>query len=153
MTSMIKAQGVTHFSIPVRDLTEAEKFYQEIVGLEFRGRLGDSGMACVSVGEDNILLCETKDLPPAPTSADTGTSQVHHSFHFSRTDWEKGVRQLVDRGVTITHLEYREKGYFTGREVYFLDPSGNRLELRDPSWKPGMPKPTIEQIVAAAPAS
>ena len=149
---MIKAEGVTHFSLPVRDLAEAERFYQEIVGLEYRGRLGNSGMACVSAPGSNILLCETKDLPPAPEGGEMGTSVVHHSFHFSPEDWERGVRQLVDRGVTITHLEYREQGFFTGREVYFLDPSGNRLELRDPNWKPGMPKPSLDEIVAAAPA-
>lgn len=149
---MIKAEGVTHFSLPVRDLTEAENFYRDIVGLELRGRLGTSGMSCVGVGDTNILLCESKDLPPAPVSSESGTSIVHHSFHFSPSEWEKGVRQLVDRKVPITHLEYREKGVFTGREVYFLDPSGNRLELRDPTWTAGMPKPTIEQIASAAPA-
>jgi catechol 2,3-dioxygenase-like lactoylglutathione lyase family enzyme len=150
---MIKAEGITHFSIPVRDLTESEKFYQEIVGLEYRGRLGNSGMACVSVGDNNILLCENKDLPATAAPAVNGTSMVHHSFHLSPGDWEKGVRQLVDRGVPITHLEYREKGFFTGREIYFLDPSGNVLELRDPTWQAGMPKPTVEEIAAAAPAA
>ncbi len=149
MAAMIKAQGVTHFSIPVRDLAEAEKFYQDIVGLEYRGRLGDSGMACVGVGDTNILLCSAKNMPPPPsTDDDAGTSQVHHSFHFSPADWEQGVRQLRDHGVPITHLEYREKGVFTGREVYFLDPSGNRLELRDPTWTAGMPKPSLEEIAA-----
>lgn len=150
---MIKADGITHFSIPVRDLAESEKFYQEIVGLEYRGRLGNSGMACVGVGDNNILLCETKDLPPAASPGDAGTSQVHHSFHLAPEEWEKGVRQLVDRGVPVTHLEYREQGHFTGREIYFLDPSGNRLELRDPTWKTGMPNPTLEEITAAAPAA
>ena len=150
---MIKADGITHFSIPVRDLAESEKFYQEIVGLEYRGRLGNSGMACVGVGDNNILLCETKGLPPAAASGDDSTSQVHHSFHMAPEEWEKGVRQLVDRDVPITRLEYRGKGHFTGREIYFLDPSGNRLELRDPSWELGMPKPTLEEITAAAPAA
>ena len=31
-------------------------------------------------------------------------------------------------------------------ELYFLDPSGNMLELRDPTWKSGMPTPTYEEI-------
>ena len=33
--------------------------------------------------------------------------------------------------------------------MYFLDPSGNMLELCDPTWKPGMPTPTYEEIVSA----
>lgn len=147
---MIKVDGVTHFSLPVRDLAEAEKFYQEIVGLEYRGRL-NSAMACVSIGGTNILLCETRDMP-AIDPADARNSHVHHSFHMAPEEWEKGVRLLADRNVPISYLEYREKGYFTGREIYFLDPSGNRIEFRDPTWKPGMPKPTIEEILAATPA-
>ena len=36
---------------------------------------------------------------------------------------------------------------FTGRELYFLDPSGNLLEVRDPSWTAGMPTPSLVDIV------
>lgn len=146
---MIKAEGITHFSLPVRDLDEAEAFYRDMVGLELRGRLGNSGMSRVGVGAFDILLCKTDDLPVTDVN-DPGSSQVHQSFHMPAGEWEKGVRQLAEKGVPITHLEYREKGHFTGREVYFVDPSGNRLELRDPTWQAGMPKLTIDEIVAAA---
>jgi hypothetical protein len=44
-------------------------------------------------------------------------------------------------------IVYRARGHFTGRELYFLDPSGNMLELRDRTWKEGMPTPTFEEIV------
>ena len=44
-------------------------------------------------------------------------------------------------------IVYRAQGFFLGRELYFLDPSGNMLELRDPTWKPGMPQPTYEEII------
>jgi hypothetical protein len=40
----------------------------------------------------------------------------------------------------------RAKGCFTGRELYFHDPSGNRLEIRDPTWRKGMPEPSFEEI-------
>jgi hypothetical protein len=45
-------------------------------------------------------------------------------------------------------IVYRERGFCPGREIYFLDPTGNVLELRDPTWKPGMPTPTFEEITA-----
>src|SRR5574337_692751 len=94
--AMLRLDGVTHWSIPVNDLEEGEKFYQEVLGLEYRGRLGNSNMSCFTVGGHSIV--------------------------------------------------YREHGFFTGRELYFLDPSGNMLELRDATWKPGMPKPTFDEI-------
>ena len=43
----------------------------------------------------------------------------------------------------------RTDRFFPGRELYFLDPSGNMLEIRDPTWKPGMARPTFEEIVRA----
>ena len=39
--------------------------------------------------------------------------------------------------------------FFTGRELYFFDPSGNRLELRDPTWTEGMPEPPFAELATA----
>src|SRR4030095_10943272 len=44
---------------------------------------------------------------------------------------------------------YREHGFFTGRELYFLDPSENLLEVRDPTWKAGMATPLLAEIIGA----
>jgi catechol 2,3-dioxygenase-like lactoylglutathione lyase family enzyme len=147
---MLKIQGVTHWSIPVNDLAEAEEFYRDVLGLEYRGRLGNSGMACVRAGDHEILLTErTEKLNRTPDQ----DNRLHHSFTMATEDWEEGVKQLADNGVQMLELMYREQGFFTGRELYFLDPSGNVLEIRDPAWQTGMPKPTIEEIVAKANAS
>ena len=55
---MLKIDGVTHWSIPVNDLEESERFYRDLLGLEYRGRLGNSHMSCFHVGGHDILLCE-----------------------------------------------------------------------------------------------
>jgi hypothetical protein len=51
-----------------------------------------------------------------------------------------------EKKVDVAELYYRKGGYFPGRELYFSDPSGNRLELRDPTWKTGMPEPTFDEV-------
>jgi hypothetical protein len=51
-----------------------------------------------------------------------------------------------EKNVKIDELYYRKGGYFPGRELYFFDPSGNRLELRDPTWKAGMPEPSFDEV-------
>ena len=56
---MLKIDGVTHWSIPVNDLEESERFYRDLLGLEYRGRLGNSNMACFHVSGHDILLCES----------------------------------------------------------------------------------------------
>ena len=43
---MLKIEGVTHWSIPVNDLAESERFYQDVLGLKYEGRLGNSGRGC-----------------------------------------------------------------------------------------------------------
>ncbi len=59
----------------------------------------------------------------------------------------QACKTLSENGISIVVLEYRAQGYFTGRELYFHDPSGNRLEIRDPTWKKGMPESPYEEIV------
>jgi predicted enzyme related to lactoylglutathione lyase len=59
----LKVDGVVHWSIPVNNLEEAEKFYGEILGLEPKGRLGGSGMSCFKAGDHNILLCVRNEQP------------------------------------------------------------------------------------------
>ncbi|MBX5490824.1 MAG: VOC family protein [Chloroflexi bacterium] len=140
--------GVTHWSIPVNDLAESERFYRDVLGLEYRGRLGDSRMACFTVGGHQILLCERNEpLRRTPVQ----DNRLHHAFHLAPADWEEALRTLHRHGIRpVEPIVYREHGFFPGAEVYFLDPSGNMLELRNPEWRPGMPRPSFEEIVGAA---
>jgi len=141
---ILKMEGVTHWSIPVNNLEESEKFYGDLLGLKPLGRLGNSVMSCFNVGDHNILLCEREqpvDNPPE------GDHRVHHSFTVSPETFVQACKVFHEKKIPIVELTYRAKGYFTGTELYFFDPSGNRLELRDPTWKPGMPEPAFEEIV------
>ncbi len=142
--SMLKLDDVTHWSIPVNNLEEAEKFYQDVLGLEYRGRLGNSNMACFTIAGHSILLCQRNDPLVRTPEQD---NRLHHSFTVSPEMFEKACKLFHDQGIRIAQpIVYREQGVFLGRELYFLDPSGNMLELRDPTWKAGMPTPTYEEI-------
>ena len=141
--AILKVEGVTHWSIPVNDLAEAEEFYGELLGLTPVGRLGNNIMSCFNVGDHNILLCERPNPVDGPLKEDAG---LHHSFTVSPATFELACKVFRDRDVSIEHLTYRARGVFTGRELYFFDPSGNRLELRDPTWTEGMPQPPYEEL-------
>ena len=142
----MKIEGLTHWSIPVNNLDESEKFYRDILGLEHKGRLGNSSMACFDAGGTNLLLCERQDKIVRTPEQD---GRVHHAFTVSADDWEKAAKLFKDNGVEVEEIVYREKGFFTGRELYFLDPSGNLLEVRDPAWKAGMATPSLAEIIGA----
>ncbi len=141
---LLKIEGVTHWSIPVNNMEESEKFYGDLLGLTPRGRFINPGMACFNVGDHNILLCE-REHPVAKDAK--GEERVHHSFTVSPENFVEACKVLQEKKIPIIELLYRAKGYFTGRELYFHDPSGNRLELRDPTWRQGMPEPPYEEIV------
>ena len=141
--SVLHIEGVTHWSIPVNDLAESEEFYGELLGLAPKGRLGNNTMSCFNVGDHNILLCERSN-PVDGTEAEDGGA--HHSFTVSPEVFDRACREFHARNIRIDHLTYRARGFFTGRELYFFDPSGNRLELRDPTWTEGMPEPPFADL-------
>jgi catechol 2,3-dioxygenase-like lactoylglutathione lyase family enzyme len=142
----LNVQGVVHWSIPVNDLEESENFYGELLGLEAKGRLGNSRMSCFKAGDHYILLCARKEPLVRTPQQD---NRLHHAFRVTPEMFENGCKVFHRKGVRVAEpIVYREKGHFTGRELYFLDPSGNMLELCDPTWKAGMPTPTYEEIVA-----
>lgn len=141
---LLKVEGVTHWSIGVNDLEEAEAFYGDFLGLEPRGRLGNSPMSCFRAGDNDILLCLRDQPLPVPSPED---NRVHHSFAVSPETLIQACKLFAERNVHVDELIYRGKGFFTGRELYFFDPSGNRLELRDPTWQEGMPEPSFDEIV------
>ena len=142
----IKIEGVTHWSIPVNNIEESEKFYGELLGLDFKARLGNSIMTCFNVGDHNILLCEVAEPMEVSSDADV---RAHHSFTVSPETFDRACKVFKEENVTVVGLTYRARGVFCGREMYFLDPSGNRLELRDPTWVEGMPEPSYEELVSA----
>jgi extradiol dioxygenase family protein len=141
---MLKLDAVVPWSIPVNNLEDSEKFYGETLGLEPLGRLATSRTSCFSLGGHNILLCERKD-PIVRTVEQDG--RLHHAFDVSLEMFNKACKVFRDLGIKIHEpIDYRPGGFFIGRQLFVLDPSGNRLELRDSSWKAGMPTPSYDEI-------
>lgn len=144
---MFKISGITHWAIGVDDLEKAEGFYKDVLGLEHVGRLSGGQMSCFAVGDQKFLLCERVDPANRRPEQDF---PIHFAFELEPEEWEKAAHTLYEKDITpFEPVYYREKGYFPGRELFVVDPSGNRIELSDLTWRPGMPKPTYEQIVGA----
>jgi catechol 2,3-dioxygenase-like lactoylglutathione lyase family enzyme len=145
--AQLKLDRVTHWSIPVNDLEAAAAFYRDVLGLEYKGRLGDSGMSCFELGGHSILLCRRHEPLGRTPEQD---NRLHHAFEVTPEVFERACRLFRASGVRVVEpIVYRAHGFFPGREVYFLDPSGNMLELRDATWKPGMPTPTFDDVTRA----
>ena len=79
--------------------------------------------------------------------ADHSDEPAHHAFTVSAETLVQACKLFHQSQVPIDQLIYRAKGFFTGQELYFFVPSGNRLELRNPAWSEGMPEPSFDEIV------
>jgi catechol 2,3-dioxygenase-like lactoylglutathione lyase family enzyme len=140
----LQIESITHWSISVNNLDESDAFYGDLLGMDHIGRLGTEGMSCFGVGDHRVILCERDEPVDNIRERDP---HVHYSLTVSTETLNKACKLFAEREVEVVELMYRRKGVFIGKELYFNDPSGNRLELRDPTWKDGMPEPTYEEIV------
>jgi catechol 2,3-dioxygenase-like lactoylglutathione lyase family enzyme len=123
---MLKTQGVVHFTIPVKDLDRAEKFYTEIMGIE-RLRRNDH-MVFMRAGADCFVLTYS-EKPVDPNPGDK--HDVHHAFRVSAAEYDRAKIFLAERGVRIFKEEHRRTGTFQGRSAYFHDPDRNVIEIID----------------------
>lgn len=124
---MIKTQGVIHFSLPSSDLDRSAKFYHELLGMNVIQRT--PRMVFLKCGEDYLILA--KGNVPLKFDSDKDTP-VHHAFRVAPEDFEPAVELLRRNNVEVFNIEDRRDGVFYGRQAYFLDPDGNKLEIHDP---------------------
>jgi catechol 2,3-dioxygenase-like lactoylglutathione lyase family enzyme len=124
---MVKTQGVVHFSLPVTDLERSATFYSELMGMRIVQKA--PRMVFLKCGDDYFILAKVA----TPVKYDSPEeSPVHHAFKVAAEDFEPAVAFLKQNGVKIFHMEDRRDGVFWGRQAYFLDPDGNKLEIHDP---------------------
>jgi catechol 2,3-dioxygenase-like lactoylglutathione lyase family enzyme len=98
--SLLHVEGVTHWSIPVNNLEEAEAFYGDLLGLTLVGRLGTSRMACFTAGGHHILLCERAATVDHSFVEDP---KVHHSFTVSPETLVRACKLFRERQIRIAN--------------------------------------------------
>ena len=142
---LLKIEGVTHWSIPVNDLGESEKFYGDLLGLKPLGRLGDSGMSCFNVGDHNILLCQRAETVDKSFVED---HNVHHSFTVSPETLVQACKIFYEKKIPIDRLYYRGKGFSRAGSFIssILPATGSSCGTRLGS--PGCPSPHSKTLRA-----
>lgn len=130
---LVKSLGLVHFSIPANDVEESLTFYTDVLGMQFRGNVGQTGR-CVVCGDVNIILVGRGEPRPVEEPLLHNGSLCHQAFSVSGEDFDRAVQSLKAQGIKVDgEVEWRRTGTFTGRSIYFYDPTGNRLELNDPN--------------------
>jgi predicted enzyme related to lactoylglutathione lyase len=127
------------------DLSRSARFYEDVLGLQPVGRSGDQ--ARFAAGQVELVL-EQSGLAADGRRSRTDT----YLLVFHTDDIAAAAAELAARGVVF--LGRRIGAGEVGRTVRFLDPSGHRFCLYEPSaeslnWPSG---PTVRDILARTPA-
>ncbi len=122
-------KGVLETILYVDDLTAAEVFYHNILGLELYSRK-DGLFVFFKCGDGMLLLFE-------PNAAAKGRSVPAHGAHgpghacfaMAEANLERWKERLAKHDVTIEQDVTWPNG---AKSFYFRDPAGNSLELATP---------------------
>ncbi|HTT75227.1 MAG TPA: VOC family protein [Candidatus Binataceae bacterium] len=123
----MKLERLDHFGLDVSDLSRAERFYTQVLGLNVVARFGDQVL--MQCGDQNLAIFRVSHPPlsAADRAARIGhpLGQSHHAFRVSREDFQRARDQLAQAGMESAQpIDWGDHDC-----VYFLDPDGNLLEI------------------------
>src|SRR5258708_37705838 len=119
----MKLEQLDHFGIEVAELTRAESFYTNVLGLTVVARFGDQVL--LDCGGQNLALFEV----PRPALDSAARQSIishplgrgHHAFKVSRDDF-RGARERLAKARVESAAPLDWGGHDC---LYFLDPDGN----------------------------
>ncbi|MFA4966517.1 MAG: VOC family protein [Thermoleophilia bacterium] len=117
---------IGHVHLKVADLDRALDFYQQMLGFELTGRLGDQA-AFVSAGgyhhHIGLNTWESRGGAPPPRGA---TGLYHVAIRFpTRAALGRALRALIERRYPIDGAS----DHAVSEAIYLRDPDGNGIEL------------------------
>ncbi len=119
---MLPISGVYEVAIRVKDLSKAEPFYTEVLGLEEGLRDESRNWLFLRAGDQAGMIVLQEDRGEWPTQ--------HFAFTVEEADIERAVEQLREHGVKVNGPVYHE--WMPAKSAYFEDPDGHALELCAP---------------------
>jgi catechol 2,3-dioxygenase-like lactoylglutathione lyase family enzyme len=132
----MKLQKVYHMGIPVDNLDRAKKFYTEVLGMEYLGRVGGNpknpdafpvhGVAQeldrFRCGNDDVVLFERPRAINRDALDQDGI--FHQAFSMNWQDYDEALKTVKELGKFHRTVE-RD----SGNTIYMFDSEGNYLEL------------------------
>ncbi len=118
----MQIKGVYEVAIRVRDLSKAEAFYHDVLGLEPALRDQGGKRLFMRAGGSAGMLVLQEDKAEWPAQ--------HFAFTVSPDQIEESASELREKGVSIQGPVLHT--WMPARSVYFSDPDGNALELCAP---------------------
>ena len=122
----VRARGILHFTISVRDHIKAAEYYADLLGCEIE-RASDH-FAFMRCGDDHFVLAKMANhVSPNPPRG----TRFHHAFIVSPEDFDRAEAMVKARGIELLTPGTQNHRSFPGRHLYFHDPDGNGIEIAD----------------------
>jgi len=116
---MLPIRGVYEIAIKVKDLTQAEPFYREVLDLEVGLRDETRKWLFLRAGGEAGMVVLQEDKSDWPLQ--------HFAFTVNAADIEQAASLLRERGVEVEGPVFHQ--WMPAMSLYFEDPDGNALEL------------------------
>ncbi len=119
---MVRATGLFHATLPVRDLDRSERFWRELLGIQRHATPSyhPGKVVFLDLGNTMLHLVRYGDEAPWPDLRST---------HLAITvdDLDGALAAVKDRGLQILREPFVQPD--GARSLYFVDPDGNRVEF------------------------
>jgi catechol 2,3-dioxygenase-like lactoylglutathione lyase family enzyme len=126
---MALVDGFSHLVVQVTDLNRSEKFYHEVLGLDFVGRdlvkeEGPNSLLKMNTGQMVLLVQVPKVEPFRPNS-----NSIHHAWLLTVEQYRRAQERLKSLGYNIedSREEFRALGE---RSMDVFDPDGHRYQVQ-----------------------
>lgn len=132
MNRSMQVNGVLESALYVTDLSAAQSFYTEILGLSFHSKV-EGRHLFLRCGHSMVLLFEAEATSvsaggPADAPVHGARGAGHLAFAVPEEEIDRWKAHLTERGVEIE----KQIRFGNCRSIYFRDPSGNSLEITSP---------------------
>lgn len=135
MAPPFRLKGIDHVVLLVRDMAEARRFYEEVIGCSVDRALPQHGMLQLRAGASLIDLVDIGSEQGAWARPEVaGGRNMDHVALATGACGEQAMRDhLAAHGIDIVEEGIRYGAEGDGYSFYIRDPSGNQIELKGPT--------------------
>ena len=129
-----KLEGLDHVVLLVRDMTEAQRFYEHVLGCTIDRSLPEYGMLQLRAGASLIDLVDIGSSQGewGRPEIEGGRNMDHVCISTGPCEEQAMRAHLARHGVAIVEEGIRYGAAGDGMSFYICDPSGNQIELKSP---------------------
>ena len=123
-------KGLAEIALRVNDLEKMQKFYQEVIGLEFLERFDKTVFFRIAEGVEGhtqVLALFDRSGTEGYSGIDSKKSTIDHiAFGISKSDYLLEKKRIEALGYEVRTAYHK---WVKWRSLYVTDPEGNNVEM------------------------